>query len=109
MLTHGVVSFSGSHVCGGGRKIHVENAFVLSKVCMDMPVSPVNSTSQWKHLTGLVLADLEFGTPALVDLLLGADYYGDKVLHGWRWGPMGHALCTEDMLWMGPGRVAPIK
>ena len=52
-----------SHVHGGGKQIHVEHAFVLHKVTADMQASPVDSTSQWKHLTGLDLADPEFGTP----------------------------------------------
>ena len=87
--TRGKVSFTISRVNGKGRQVYVENAFILSKVCMDMPVSPVDSISQWKHLTGLDLADPEFGTPARVDILLGADYYGDILLRGRRWGPRG--------------------
>ena len=39
-----------------------------------MPANPVDSISQWKHLTGLDLADPEFGTPGRVDLLLGPDF-----------------------------------
>ena len=72
-LTHGKVSFTISRVNQKGRQVHVENAFILSKVCMDKPVSPIDSISQWKHLTGLDLADPEFGTLARVDILLGAD------------------------------------
>ena len=59
------------------------------KLCMDMPVSPVDSISKWKHLTGLDLADPDFGTPVHIDVLLGADYYSETLLSGWRWGPRG--------------------
>ena len=55
--TRGAVSFTVSHVRGTGKKIRVEHAFVLPKVTTDMPASPVDSISQWKHLEGLELAD----------------------------------------------------
>ena len=54
---------------------------------MDMPVSPVDSLSQWTHLTVLDLADPDFGTPARIDVLLGADYNGETLLCGRWWGP----------------------
>ena len=87
MHTRGAVSFMVSHMHGKGKKIHVLDAVVLPKVTTDMPASPVNSISQWKHLTGLDLADPKFGTPGRVDVLLGADYYEEILLHSWRWGP----------------------
>ena len=85
----GVVSFTIGHVRGGGKKIHVDDAFVLSRVTTDMPVSQVESIDKWKHLSGLDLSDPDFGTPARVDVLLGADYYGEILRHGRRWGPRG--------------------
>ena len=87
--TRGAVNFTLGHVRDGQRKIRVENAYVLSKVTADMPVNPVGSISEWKHLTGLDLADPDYGTPARVDILLGADYYSEVLLHGRRWGPRG--------------------
>ena len=54
-----------------------------------MPASPIDSISQWNHLTGLELADPEYGTPGRVDVLLEADYYGEVLLHGRRCGPLG--------------------
>ena len=83
---HGVVSFTVSHMYTKGKQIHVLDALALPKVTTDMPASPVDSISQWKHLTGLDLADPEFGTPGRVDVLLGADYYEKILLHGQRWG-----------------------
>ena len=87
--TRGSVSFTVSNVRGTGKQIHVEHAFVLPKVTTDMPASPIDSISQRKHLTGLELADPEYGTPGRVDALLGADYYGEVLLHGQPWGPRG--------------------
>ena len=68
--TRGAVSFKVSHVRDKGKKIHVLDALVLPKVTTDMPANPVDSISQWKYLTGLDLADPEYGTPGRVDVLL---------------------------------------
>ena len=87
--TRGAVSFTLGHVRDGKRKIHVEDAFVLSKVTTDMPMNLVDTLGEWKHLAGLELADPNYGTPARVDILLGADYYGEVLLRGRRWGPRG--------------------
>ena len=76
--TRGAVSFTVSHVHTKGKQIHVLDALVLTT---DVPASPVDSISQWKHLTGLDLADLEFGMPGCIDVLLGADYYGEILIH----------------------------
>ena len=94
--TRGAVSFTVCHVLGTGKKIRVEHAFVLPRVTTDMPASPVDSISQWKHLEDLDLADPDFGTPGRVDVLLGADYYGEIILRGRRTGPRGtpYALRT---------------
>ena len=106
--SRGAVRFTMCHVSGKGRQVHVGNAFVLSRVCMDMPVSPVDYISHWKHLTGLDLADPEFGTPARVDVLLGADYYGEVLLRGRRWGPRGTPYAQRTCFWMGSGRTTSI-
>ena len=83
------VSFTVFHVCKKGMPIHVLDALVLPKVTADMPVSSVDSHSQWKHLTGIDLADPDFGTPSSIDMLLGADYYSEALLRCRRWGPRG--------------------
>ena len=87
--TRGAVSFMVGHARGDGRKIHVNDAFVLSRITTDMPSSQVGSIGKWKHLAGLDLSDPDFGMPARVDVLLGADYYGEALLHGRRCGPKG--------------------
>ena len=45
--TRGAVNFTLGHVRDGQKKIHVENAFILSKVTTDMPVNPVSSISDF--------------------------------------------------------------
>ena len=105
--TRGAVIFTVSHMSGKGRQVYVENAFVLSKVCMDMPVSPVDSLSQWKHLTGLDIADPDFGTPAHRraprSQLFRRNTPSQPAV-----GPTRHTLCADDVLWMGPGWTTPI-
>ena len=62
---------------------------MLPKVTTNMPANSVGPIEKRKHLKGLDLADPEFGTPSPVDMLLGADHYGEILLHVWRWGPRG--------------------
>ena len=55
----------------------------------------VNFDPRWKHLRGLTLADPSFGTPGRVDMLIGADVYGQTVLHGWWFGPSSSPIATK--------------
>ena len=70
----GTVSFKVAGVQGGGKQIEVE-ASVLPKVTADLPTIPVSPVTQWKHLSGLELADPDYGTPARVDILLGGKVF----------------------------------
>ena len=63
-----------------------------------MPVNPVGPVDKWKNLAGLDLADPDFGTPARVDVLFGADYYGEILLRGRRWGPRGTPYAQKTCL-----------
>ena len=85
--TRGAVNYTLGHARDGQKKTRVENAFILSRVTADFPVNPVCSISEWKHLGGLDVADPDYGTPAWEDILLGADYYGEVLLHSRQWGP----------------------
>ena len=68
-LTCGAVSFMLGHVRDGKKRIHIEDAFVVSRVTTDMPINLTDTIGEWKHLAGLDLADPDFGTPAWVDIL----------------------------------------
>ena len=85
----GAVSIIVVRVRGGGKQIHVDDAFVLPRVINDMPASQVGSNDKRKHLAPFVLSDQDFGTAARVDVLLGADYYGETLLDGRRRSPKG--------------------
>ena len=70
-------------------KVHAVQALVLTKITSSTPACPVSEQRNWTHLTGLSLADPDFGTPGSVDLLLGADTFSRVVLHGRWFGPTG--------------------
>ena len=79
----GTVSFSVVRVRSGGKQIEVE-ASVLPKVTADLPTLPVSPVTKWKHLSDPEFADLDYGSPAWVDILLGGKVFSKAVLHG-RW------------------------
>ena len=64
-------------------------ASVLPKVTADLPTILVSPVTQYKHLSGLELADLDYGTRAQVDILLGGKVFSKAVLHSWRCSPTG--------------------
>ena len=78
-----------------GRRRFAVQAIVLRKVTSDLPSSPTPFNDKWKHLQGLELADLDFGTPGAIDLLLGTEIFGQVVLHGWRFGPRGSPMALK--------------
>ena len=110
--TRGAVSFTVSKLHGKGKQVQIPHALVLPKVTTDMPANSVGSIEKWKHLKGLDLADSEFGTPGPVDVLIGADHYGEILLHGRRWGPRGTPYAQKTCFgWVlfGPLRATTLE
>lgn len=89
--THGLVK-STVHLSieprdGKGPSFPV-HALVFPKLTSYKP--SVNAHSlQWAHLTGLSLADENPSDSSPIDLLIGADIYGQLLLDGLRQGPIG--------------------
>ena len=82
-------------------------AIVIPRVTCDLPLQPVNYKSIWTHLSGITLADPEFGQPGKVDLLLGIDVYAEVVLAGRRTGPPGAPVAFETTFgWVLAGRTS---
>lgn len=80
------------------------NAYVLKSLTRLLPSKPVNMT--WKHLQGLTLADPEYGQPAQIDLLLGAEIYGKIMLDGIVSASQGSPLAQRTSLgWILTGAV----
>ena len=46
-------------------------AVIMPCVTCDLQMHPIPSCEGWRHLSGINLADPDFGTPRRIDLLLG--------------------------------------
>ena len=101
---HSVVNFDVSSMSSEDEKIAV-SAVAVPRVTNDLPLQPVPLNASWSHLSDLPLADTEFGRPGKVDLLLGADVYGEVMLHGRRSGPRGTPAAFETKFgWVLAGK-----
>ena len=77
-----------------GERLKVE-AIVFLKVTSDLPLHPVPFNHEWHHLSGICLADPDFGSPGPVDLLLRVNFFSNVLLHGRRFGPSGSPTAFE--------------
>lgn len=70
-------------------------AHVLSAITSLLPSEKVNHV-EWPELAEITLADPQFHTPSKIDILLGADVYGQLIREGLIKGPKGMptAQCT---------------
>ncbi|XP_054083368.1 uncharacterized protein LOC128920314 [Zeugodacus cucurbitae] len=69
--------------------------YILPTITTMTPVCKVDS-SAWDHLSGLQLADPTFGTPAKIDLLIGADIWPALIADGIAAGPHDEPKCIGD-------------
>ena len=96
-----MVDFKITSLGNEGKTLDVK-ALVLPKIMSVLSSHPIPFSSKWKNLMNISLADLDFGTPGSVDLLLGADVFSCAVLHGWRFGssgtPSAFKTCFEWVL-----------
>ena len=101
---HSVATFKMSPVLSPKEKMNI-SAIVVPRVTCDLPIQLVHHNPQWNHLSGLQLADPEFGQPGKIDLLLGIDIYTDVLLQGRRNGPFGSPTAFETKFgWVLAGR-----
>ena len=104
-LSQSVVRLGVTHPTCVEQVIDVD-AVVLPRVTSDLPLCPIPFDSNWRHLSGLRLADPDFGSPGSIDLLLGADVFSTVVLHGRRLGPTGSPSAFETRFgWVLTGAV----
>ncbi|XP_043496629.1 uncharacterized protein LOC122520586 [Polistes fuscatus] len=54
-------------------------AHMLKTVTSILPSGEISHEPEWPHLRGLNLADPEFLTPRAVDVIIGADFYGQLI------------------------------
>lgn len=62
------------------------NAYILPKLTSFLPSKKL-SNSVWPHIKHITLADPTFMNPASIDLILGADIYGEIILSSLIKGP----------------------
>ena len=68
---------------------------VLLKITTKLLSSPVSFDRNWRHLSGLRLADPEFGVPGSIDILLGVDRFCWVVHQGRRQRPPDSPLTIK--------------
>ncbi len=86
------------------------NAIVLPRVTADLPLQPVAFQESWRHISGIQLADPDFGTSGAIDVLLGVDVFNEVLLHGRRSGPRGSPSAFETTFgWVLAGAVSGIQ
>ena len=93
-LGQSVMHFSIASVWSFGGAFEVE-AIVLPKVTSDLPLHPVPLDGKWNHISGIQLADPDFGSPGNIDILLVVNVFSHALLQGWRFGPMGSPSAFE--------------
>ena len=60
-----------------------------------LPTFPVPFDKKWQHMSGLYLADPDFGVTEHVDILLGSDVFSPVVRQDWGLGPSGSPLALN--------------
>ncbi len=104
---HSLATFDIAATSSPDDKFQV-TAVVMPRVTCDLPLQPVHQDSKWTHLSGLHLADPDFGRPGKIDVLLGIDVYADVLLHGRRNGPSGSPTAFETKFgWVLAGKTVP--
>lgn len=102
-----ITDFKVSSLHSPSRKFDVK-AVIVSRVTCDLPLHPTPFNPKWKHLSGLKLADPDFGQPGRIDLLLGVETFVDVLHHGRRLGaPTSPVAFETEFGWVLAGRASP--
>lgn len=105
--TRSITSFRISSTHSRSKKFDV-TAMIVSQVTCDLPLHSMPSSAGWEHLSGIRLADPEFGTPGRIDLLLGVETFVDVMGQGRRMGTPGTLIAFETQLgWVLAGGACP--
>lgn len=103
-----VTAVNVSSIYSPGNTLTV-TTIIIPQVTCNLPIHHVNSKSSWTHLSDLPLADLEFGVPGKIDLLLGVDVYADIILQGRQSGPPGTPTAFETIFgWVLSGKTSSV-
>lgn len=77
-------------------------AFVMRRITGELPAMATGTTS-WPHIGSLQLADVTFGKPGPIDVLLGADVYQSLLVDGVRKGQSGPVAQNTIFGWVLTG------
>lgn len=87
------------------NSIHV-NAYVLHSLTSLLPTTKL-SVPEWTDIGNLPLADPTYTTPGKIDILLGADVYGDILLDGMMKQSEGSLMAQNTIFgWILSGRAS---
>lgn len=79
-------------------------ALVLTKITKLLPGQVIKDN--YKHLSHLLLADPTYNKPGPIDILLGADVFGEIILNGVLRGPNGSPVAQQTELgWILSGKI----
>lgn len=77
----------------------------MEKITSNLPMNTIDA-SEFIHLQNLELADPNYSTPGNIDVLLGADIYGQIIIAGLVKGPMGSPIAQNTHLgWILFGKI----
>lgn len=80
---------------------------VIPSITSDLPSISLGRRT-WPHLQGIHLADPQFGTPRPIDVLVGADIWGQLLLNGRRVGSRNEPCAIKTHFgWVVFGPVGP--
>ena len=107
--SRGTTRFHVTRFARKGATLAVE-ATVLPKIIAKLPSRHIAPSRRWRHLENIGLADPKYGTPAKIELILGADL-SDKIMrHGRRTGPSGSPTALKTIFgWVLIGPVKKIE
>ncbi|XP_055387374.1 uncharacterized protein LOC129615957 [Condylostylus longicornis] len=81
------------------------SALVLKKLTNLLPERNIQ-TKEWSHIDGLILADPSYFAMGKIDVLIGADIFGQIILEGLRKGPPGAPIAQKTIFgWIITGNV----
>ncbi|XP_045762990.1 uncharacterized protein LOC123865799 [Maniola jurtina] len=82
------------------------NAYVIKSLTSLLPSHEVH-IPDWQELKNLPLADPGFASPGKVDLLLGADVYGEILQKGFKKSPYGNLIAQNTIFgWIVSGKMS---
>lgn len=80
------------------------NALVMKSLVAKLPSREIHYT-KWPHIEGLILADPHFNRSGPIDVILGAEVYGDILRSGVKKGPNGTPTAQNTELgWLLVGK-----